>query len=546
MPAHLDTRVLVVTGTLLAADERSARAALGKQLASMRASSGPWLDLRLKLLAAEELLAQRAARRERGWWSDTVDRLFTDDGSDGTPELTEVLLATLLQVEGVPFEVASIAALTGDAALRRELLGRCGVVFLSSTLLRDASELTAVVRLVRRPGTRLVVGGALAPLLAPGWSGDPAIDVLAVGEGERLVPALAAWVRGGELVAPEGGEVRRAGPSLVVRAGPSPERTLDAWPCADWSLAMRVHGRTFPSAFYESVRGCPYRCAFCNYPYLFDDQRFRTRSARRIADDWTAMVEAGVRRITCLDSLFTLPPRRLDELCALLVERDLPLEWICYARADDLTDERRVAAMRAAGCVQVQIGVESGDDGMLRRMDKRTTVAQSALALEVCRRQGVVTLCTFIAGYPGETRRTLRATRDFVLRTRPDFYYLAPFTTRVLGVPVLSEDSRRRHGIRTVQGITSSAPYWRHDTMSADELPTLLREHNATLVAAEAALDATLFYPITARYRPADRAAMLAFQTRMARSAPWWRAGLRGVGTWVQRRLERDLQDVLG
>jgi anaerobic magnesium-protoporphyrin IX monomethyl ester cyclase len=542
--------VLIVTGTLLAVDETSVRAALHKQVQAMRASTGPWLDLRLKLLAAEELLAQQVARRagaRRGaWWSPVVEDLLSVDFALGAPELTEVVLMTLLESEGVAYEAATFSALSGDDALRQRLLEACPVVFLSSTLLRDQSELLPLVRLLKRPDNRVVVGGALAPLLKPGWPGSTDIDVLAVGDGERLVGPLVRWARGEALAAPEGGSLSQAGPSVVLSSGPMPGRSLDALPRPDWALAERYHGQKFPMVFYESVRGCPYRCSFCNYPYLFDDSRFRTRSAQRIAEDWTAYARAGVQIITCLDSLFTVPPRRLDELCALLIERDLGLQWICYARADDLQDPARVARMRRAGCVQVQIGLESGDEGQLQRMAKQCTAEQGLRALAVCREQGIVTLCTFIVGFPGETRQTLMATRDLILRGQPDFYYLAPFTTRVLGVPILSEGSRERYGLETSQGITSSAPYWRHATLSAAEVPELLVEHNAAIVEAGASLDATLLYRATVRYRPEHRSALLALQKEAAAAAPWTRRGLRLAGRWVQQKLEQDLERVLG
>ncbi len=536
-----------MTGTLLAVDERSPLAAVKKQLAAMRASSGPWLDLRLKLLAAESMAGMAAARRRGGPWSATVERLFGAEWQEGAPELSEVVLAGLLRDQGLAFEVATYGQLEGDRRRRREVLGRCGVVFASSTLLRDASELLPLVARLKRPDNRVVVGGALAPLLAPGFGGDAAIDVLAVGEGERLVPALAAWIRGSALAPPAGGRLAQAGPTAVLHAGPSPDRSLDALPRPDWALAEQVHGRRFPMVFYESVRGCPYRCAFCNYPYLFADDRFRTRSAEVIARDWEAYARAGVRWITCLDSLFTLPPRRLDELCRLLVERRVGVEWICYARADDLCDEARVHRMREAGCRQVQIGLESGDRGQLERMDKQSTPEQGLRALEVCRRAGITTLCTFVVGFPGETEGTLRATRDLIAAGRPDFAYLAPFTTRVEGVPILSAASRERYGLVTTQGITSSAPYWRHATMSAAEVPALLARTNAELVDQRASLDATLFYRTILHYeRDRDREDLLDFQRDAARAGRVARGAVGAVGRWAQRRLDRDLPRVLG
>lgn len=542
LPTPNPLRVLVVTGTLLAVDETSAVAALRKQWAASRASSAPWLDVRWKLMAAESLAGMAAARRRGGPWSPTVERLFSAPWAEGAPELTEVVLATLLQREGLAFEVATFSGLLADRARREAALARCGAVFVSSTLLRDASELFPLVRGLRPAGGRVVVGGALAPLLAPGFQGHPDVDVLAVGEGERLVPALAAWLRGAPLAAPEGGRVERAGPTAVLHAGPSPGRSLDDLPRPDWALAERVHGRRFPMVFYESVRGCPYRCAFCNYPYLFADDRFRTRSAEAIAEDWAGLAAGGVRWITCLDSLFTLPPRRLDALCRRLVERRVAVRWICYARADDLCDPDRVARMAEAGCHQVQIGLESGDGDQLRRMDKQATPEQGLRALALCRRAGISTLCTFVAGFPGETEASLRATRDLVLAGEPDFAYLAPFTTRVEGVPILSPERRAEHRIETTPGVTSSAPYWRHATMSCAELPAHVRAIEAAWVEAGASLNATLFYRTVLHYdRGRDRADLLAFQRDATRAGRVPRAALRLAGGLAQRRLVRDL-----
>jgi radical SAM superfamily enzyme YgiQ (UPF0313 family) len=57
------------------------------------------------------------------------------------------------------------------------------------------------------------------------------------------------------------------------------------------------------SALYESVRGCPYRLNFCNYPYLFSDNRFRYKSARRMVEDWEHYISTlDLDDITCHDN----------------------------------------------------------------------------------------------------------------------------------------------------------------------------------------------------------------------------------------------------
>ena len=61
--------------------------------------------------------------------------------------------------------------------------------------MHDLSELEAVVRRVKRRHHRLVVGGALMGALPEGWQGLPEIDVVAVGYGEYLAPAVSQWMR---------------------------------------------------------------------------------------------------------------------------------------------------------------------------------------------------------------------------------------------------------------------------------------------------------------------------------------------------------------
>src|SRR5690606_18005 len=138
----------------------------------------------------------------------------------------------------------------------------------------------------------------------------------------------------------------------------------------DWRVAEKYHDTKFSHIYYESVRGCPYRCSFCNYPFLFDDKKFRMKSADKIASDWKFYhEELGVQHITCLDSLFTMPKNRLIDLCEQLINNKSTMTWTCYARADDLADEEIVKLMKKAGAHQVQIGIESGNQLMLDQMN---------------------------------------------------------------------------------------------------------------------------------------------------------------------------------
>jgi radical SAM superfamily enzyme YgiQ (UPF0313 family) len=543
----LREKVLIVTGGWLTGQEGSLLRVARKAWMQWRASEEAWLDLKVKAVMAEPLIAARL-ERVRHPPDDAAVRRFLDHRDNvETPPLTEVVLATLLDQAGLAYERMPMDEIAADPAAAERKLAATGCVFLSSTYLHDLSELEPIVRRLKRPHNRIGVGGALAGILHHTWKGMPEVDLLAVGYGERLIGPLAAWIRSGyrELEPPPGGRLvhRTGGGAAAILYSGVPEGTsLDHLPPPDWELAVRDHGKQFRMVYYESVRGCPYRCNFCNYPYLFDDTRFRYKSAERIATDWERYAEQGVELVTCLDSLFTVPRPRLRELCRRLIEKRLPLRWVCYARADDLADEETVVLMKEAGAWQVQIGIESGDPVQLDNMDKACTVEANARALANCRKHGLTSVVSLIVGFPGETRQTLERTYAFLAATPPDFYFLATFSTRVAGVPLLSPENRARFGLRVMDGLRSMAPYWEHATMSCAEVGGHVRDLDRRLMRDRIALNAALFYPSLLAYTPDLREPLLDWQQRAVSRHPVLERGFDRLHGWIDRRLARAVR----
>lgn len=542
-------RVLIVTGGLLNEKERSLVQGLRKQLLQWRKAEHSWLDVKGKAVIAEPVLASLLERRRVKRYPPElrapVEAFFGRPDNFTTRDLTEVVLATLLRDAGIPYAIATYGDLFADPKGTARLLDETSCVFASATLLRDLSEVEPLMQMMKRPHNRIVLGGALAGLLSEDWEGMAEVDVLAVGYGELLVPALADWIRSGfrKLEAPERGRIEHRAHTAVLHSGSPETKNLDFLVTPDWALSARDHGVAHPRmVYYESVRGCPYRCAFCNYPYLFDDSVFRYRSARKIADDWEHFVrDLGVEYITCLDSLFTIPRRRLRELCEELVRRDVRVKWICYARADDLCEEDTVLLMKRAGCHQVQIGIESGHQTILDNMNKVSTVAANRGALANCRKHGLTSIVSLICGFPGETPETLEATHRLMEETPPDFYMLIPFSTRVAHVPILSAESRARFGLRTMDNRFTQAPYWDHATMTCREVGGLIRDFDRRVALGKRSLHAGVFYAGILNFRPEERPALLEFQKRAHERGAAFTGAFDRLNRWIDRRLAADM-----
>src|SRR3569833_2035228 len=83
--------------------------------------------------------------------------------------------------------------------------------------------------------------------------------------------------------------------------------------------------------------------------------------------------------------------------------------------------------MRAAGCAGVVLGIESGADAVLKNMRKGARASAYRDAIGWLRDHGIITVGSFVLGFPGETQDSVAVTRDFIASAGLDYYYIQPF-----------------------------------------------------------------------------------------------------------------------
>ena len=537
---HATASVLVVTGGFISGKELRFWSLIKRQVLQFFFGRQAWLDIKIKLNFFESMVMRRKMKAEP---DSNLSVFLASKSLIDVPELTEVVLGTLLKQEGLEYEAVSIDSLFDDPRERRGLLAKHRVVFLSTTFLRDISELAPVLRVLKNGDSKVILGGPLAALMPDELAALPDVNMLAIGYGEYLVPKIAEWIKSEfkTLVAPTRGRIVKSSGVDLLYSGAPASRHLDDLTTPDWSLVKAKNG-PMNLIHYESVRGCPYRCEFCNYPYLFDDTAFRYKTAEKVADDWERYVnELGVSYINCLDSLFTAPRHRLEKFCNILIQRRIKVRWICYARAGDLKHQETVALMQEAGLWQVQIGIESGDSGQLINMNKRCSVEENAMALDNCRKQNVTSIISLVVGYPGETAETIDRTFEFLKEHPSDFFFAATFSTRVAGVPVLSPANKAKYGLRTGSTPYTVAPYWLHDTMTCSLAADYARRLTRRLMAEKVSLNATLFYQNMLAYEVGLRPGLLDLQTGAYKDSSVITGALDRVHRLIDHRLHAQM-----
>ena len=244
----------------------------------------------------------------------------------------------------------------------------------------------------------------------------PHVDVAVIGEGEiTTVRLLERLESGGDLDDIAGLAFRRHGE--IVFTGRRPLiKDLDAIPFPAYHLVdinrySPPPGMSFrqPLAFMMTARGCPFDCAFCADTVIWQG-KCRMRSPENVVDEMEMLQNRfGAREIQFVDDTFTVNHKRTEAICLEIQRRKLDLIWRCSSRVDCVTPEI-LSLMKSSGLRSISYGVESGDDDILKRMNKKITVEQIRRAVKWAKKEGLETKGFFILNYPGDTRETTEKT----------------------------------------------------------------------------------------------------------------------------------------
>lgn len=143
-------------------------------------------------------------------------------------------------------------------------------------------------------------------------------------------------------------------------------------------------------------------------------------SPERVVDEFAHMYfDLGITHVEIRDPFFTIYKDRVIEIAKGLIERNIKVEWGCSATAGSLRDPELTNMMAKSGCRFVFVGVESGNEAILKR-EKKVGQDQVRKAIRLIREAGMQAHCSFIFGLEGENPKTLQETLEFSLDLSPN------------------------------------------------------------------------------------------------------------------------------
>ena len=397
-------------------------------------------------------------------------------GTSSVPPLDLYYCAAILKTSGIPFVLMDCLPgnVAADKALAEAVEMKPSLVLVRTSLPTLAADLAFSQELKASSGARISFFGPVTGLVSDDLLSGGA-DAVLVGEPEAILPELAA--NGFLFPAVQGIGWKERG-CIMRNPEAKPMQDLDALPFPLWEarpadFKIKPFFEEEPYLPLLASRGCPFGCGYCPYTRL-QGRVWRPRSAANVlAEVKHNSADLGVRNVLFRDPEFTLNEARTLEICEGL--RVLGgIRWVCETRPDTVTPDM-IRAMAAAGCSQINFGVESVSAKALEASGRKAVDRKrlSLLAAEA-KRAGVRLFCFFIMGLPGQKRRDILNDVDFAFVNLPG---LVQFTcaTPYPGTAMRDwAEARQYIEERDYAKYSGYAPVMRNETLSTADLAELM------------------------------------------------------------------------
>lgn len=210
----------------------------------------------------------------------------------------------------------------------------------------------------------------------------------------------------------------RVGQEIIHNADRGYIENLDNLP---WAELDEIEMRSYDiKQLIITSRGCPGKCIYCASAAL-SGTRYRNRSAQNVFSEIHYKYSIkGEKYFAFLDDTFTANKKRLYQFCDYLKQANMNIIWRCDSRTDILSKEM-IDKMQEVGCTSVHIGIESGSQDVINKINKHISLERSEELLAYMSQKGLQVMCSFIIGHHCDTHETIKETIDMALKFRKKY-----------------------------------------------------------------------------------------------------------------------------
>ena len=258
-------------------------------------------------------------------------------------------------------------------------------------------------------------------------------------------------------------------PNILYRNGEEFSRTtkvpedisLDDDPIKNLTF---YEGHPKPPVYVRTALSCNLRCAFCRYPILGGE--YMCMGVESVEKNLDYIHTLGVRYLVFIDDSLNIPEDRFKAILRMMIEKEYGFKWFSFFRISH-SDGEMIELMAKSGCTGVLLGVESGNNTILKNMDKQVTREKLLWGINELKKHGIITYASCMIGFAGETEATARETINFIEEAKPDFFDLQCWFYEN-AVPIAQE--------RAYYSLDGYGYAWSHKDMDSGRAAALVTE----------------------------------------------------------------------
>ena len=284
-----------------------------------------------------------------------------------------------------------------------------------STLTASAEEAYSLIKYLKKvfPNIAIIFGGPhISCFPEETINKVPEVDCLVYGEGEITFPKIIESLEKNDYLKNDipGIWYKDKNGKFIKNPPAEPTMNLDdlpppAYELYDMSiyLPLPLMYQKLPVANMITSRGCPWgKCKFC-FESGRASQKYRRHSPKRVvADIKTLVYKFGINEIAFWDDNFLVNQDWVFQFCDLLDQTGLKIPWSAYGRVNTVT-KIMLERAKKSGLWSIFVGFETGNEDLLKRINKGITLEQSRQAAKWANELGLDVRGSFMLALPGET-----------------------------------------------------------------------------------------------------------------------------------------------
>ncbi|MBM3702110.1 MAG: radical SAM protein [Actinobacteria bacterium] len=369
----------------------------------------------------------------------------------GLGYIASVLLSKKYKVEVLDINAYRFDKLEVENKIRNtkfDIVGIGGII----TTYKYVKWLISILK-KNHPDKKIIIGGSLGTSIPKIMLEKNPVDIVCIGEGEGTAKELFKVLEDNEDLSKVQGIWYKDNTGKIYQTEKrTPIWNLDSIPLPAWDLfPMDIYLRNPVGALNRNkwingspentrelsmnlfaTRGCPYRCIYCYHDFM--GYRYRIRSPQNVIKEIEILYKKyKVLYFHFIDDEFVMKKDFVYQFCALVKELSKSIghkiTWGCSGRVNLMTEDL-IVKMADAGCILIGYGIESGSQKMLDLIKKGVTVEQAKSAIRLTKKYLGWADCSFMIGYPDETKETIQETIDFCkeLDLIPEvIFFLTPY-----------------------------------------------------------------------------------------------------------------------